>query len=60
MKVLMIRSKTLVEVNDAYGERLIEQGEAVLPGKEPEAPKAEAPKEEAAPKTEKTRKGDPK
>ena len=60
MKVLMRSDNTLVEAGDAYGERLIEQGMAVLPPKEPETHKAEAQKEEAPAKPEKPRKGDQK
>lgn len=58
MKVLMKSDNTLVDCNDAYGERLIEQGMAVLP--KPEMKETEKPKEEAPAKPEKPRKGDQK
>lgn len=42
MKVLELKTKTLIEVNDSYGERLIEHGMAILPpATRPTAPKAE-------------------
>jgi len=41
VKVLELKTNTLIEVNDSYGERLIEQGMAVLPPvTRPATPKA--------------------
>lgn len=31
MKVLELKSKKLIDVNNSYGARLIEQGKAILP-----------------------------
>lgn len=42
MKVLEIKSRRIVDVNDSYGARLIEQGRAVLA---PSPTKKERPKE---------------
>jgi ribosomal protein L9 len=44
MKVIMLKDKKTVEVNDGYGLRLIEQGMAILAPKKAEPPKQEAPK----------------
>lgn len=48
MKVLELKTKKIIEVNDAYGERMIEHGLAVLP----------PARESAALKKEKAKKGD--
>lgn len=51
MKVMELKSHAVVEVNDSYGMRLIEQGKAVIPPKD--KPKEELsqdmPAEEGAP-----------
>lgn len=42
MKVLELKTHKLIEVDDTYGARLIEQGKAILPPVRPStAPKAE-------------------
>ncbi len=38
MKVLELKTKQIIEVNDSYGARLIEQNKAILP---PVSPKME-------------------
>lgn len=45
MKVLELKTRKLIEVNESYGARLIEHGMAVLP---PVVPRAPAPKAEKA------------
>lgn len=47
MKVLILSNQTILEVNDSYGARLIEQGKAVIPPKAKEKA-AEKPAEEPA------------
>lgn len=47
MKVLILSNQTILEVNDSYGARLIEQGKAVIPPKAKEQA-AEKPAEEPA------------
>lgn len=50
MKVLILSSQTVEEVNDSYGARLIEQGKAVIPPQAEEKAEekpAENPAEEA-------------
>ncbi len=44
MKVLELKTHKLIEADDTYGARLIEQGKAILPPvKHSAAPKAEKP-----------------
>ena len=67
MKVIDIRTRTVLDVEACYGARLIGQGRAVLapaepakPAKEPEPEKAEEPEEpkaEEAPKSKAKKKG---
>ena len=59
MKVKLIKTGEVVEVNDSYGERLIEQGKAVLVEEAPAAAPepVEAQPEEAKAKSGNTRKG---
>lgn len=57
MKVLELSRKTVLDVNDSYGARMIEQGKAVIPPKgEPQAtqemPADEATKDVEAPAME--------
>ena len=47
MKVLELRSKKVIEVNDSYGARMIEQGKAVIPSKDEPQEAQEMPAEEA-------------
>lgn len=44
MRVKDVFTGKILEVNDSYGARLIEQGRAVLPPKEPETAPAPATK----------------
>ena len=53
MKVLELKTKRVIDVNDGYGERLIQHGMAVLP---PETPRREPQKK--AQKEQPSRKGD--
>ena len=53
MKVLELKTNRVIDVNDGYGERLIQHGMAVLP---PEAKRNEQPKK--AQKEQPPRKGD--
>ena len=55
MKVLELKTKSVVEVNDGYGERLIQHGMAVLP---PEMPRKEPPTPKKVQKEQPSRKGD--
>jgi hypothetical protein len=56
MKVIMIATGEIAEVNESYGARLIEQGKAVMAPAKKEAPKPQLKAEEKAePKPEKKR-----
>ncbi len=55
MKVLELKTKRIVDVDDSYGERLIQHGMAVLP---PEMPRKEQPTPKKAQKEPPSRKGD--
>lgn len=55
MKVLELKTKRVVDVDDGYGERLIQHGMAVLP---PEMPRKEPPTPKKAQKEQPIRKGD--
>ena len=55
MKVLELKTNRVIEVNDSYGERLIQHGMAVLP---PEIPRKEPPTPKTAQKEQPIRKGD--
>lgn len=59
MKVLALRNNTIIEVNDSYGARMIEQGKAVIPPKsEPKETKVQdVPAEEAVEEAETPTKG---
>lgn len=53
MKVKLLETGAIAEVEDSWGERLLEQGKAILP--EPEkakAPKAEVAVKDTVPETE--------
>lgn len=52
MKVLELRSNTVIVVNDSYGARMIEQGKAVIPSKDEPQEAQEMPAEEAAEEAE--------
>ena len=52
MKVLELRSNTVIDVNDSYGARMIEQGKAVIPSKDEPQEAQEMPAEEAAAEAE--------
>ena len=52
MKVLELRSNTVIDVNDSYGARMIEQGKAVIPSKDEPQEAQEMPAEEAAEEAE--------
>lgn len=48
MRVTILETQTVAEVEDSYGLRLIEQGAAVAAPAAPAAPKRTAKKEQAA------------
>ena len=41
MKVLELKTKQIIEVNESYGARMIEHGMAILPPSAPPVPKIE-------------------
>lgn len=60
MKVIDIRTRTVLDVEACYGARLIGQGKAVLAPAEPEKPAKEPEPEKAEPEAPKAEEAPPK